>query len=174
MSDSTELYPIIFDVVNSYTHHKVLQRRFSSILRKAFRGEASCPSQCAALIVKFLGEEITSQHQPIKEIFSTVAADRIIVAHAELFSDTAYEEKIHVSLPRLPSIVNEMGDVIFKENRNVGTVGAFLAFGATFAAYCEQKEGLGVVAVEKIVVSVSEYLDHHVGSWLKTKGGVVS
>lgn len=169
----TDFYPILFDVVNSYTRHKILQRRFSSILQNV-RGEASCPSQFVALIVKFLGDEIQAENQQIKAVFSTAAADRIIAEHAELFSDSVYEKNFRVTLQRLPSVVNEMGDVIFKEKQHIGTVGAFLAFGATFAAYCEQKDGLGAVAVEKIVESVAKYLDHHVRSWLRTNGGLVS
>lgn len=169
----TEFYPIVFDVVSSYTRHKVLQRHFSTILQKV-RGEASCPSQFAALVVKFLGEEITAENQRIKSAFSTAAADRIIVGHGELFSDKAYEKNFRVSLARLPSMVDAMGEVIFKEKQHVGTVGAFLAFGATFAAYCEQKEGLGAEAVEGIVESVTKYFDYHLRSWLRTNGGLVS
>ena len=171
----TELYSILIDVVSSYTRHKILQRRFSSILQNV-QGEASCPSQFAGLIVKFLGEEIEAENQQIKAVFSTAAADRIISEHAELFSDTVYEQNFHVSLQGLPSVVHEMGSVIFKEKRHVGTMGAFLAFGATFAAYCEQKDDLGAAAVETIVESVARYLDQRrdVHSWLESNGGLVS
>lgn len=172
MSES-DFYSIVFDVISSYTRHKILQRRFSSILEKV-HGEASCPSQFAALIVKFLGEEIEAENQQIKAAFSTAAADRIIAEHADLFSDSVYEQSFRVSLQRLPSVVNEMGDVIFKEKLHTGTVGAFLAFGATFAAYCEQKDGMGAEAVETIVESVAKYFDRHVRSWLRTNGGLVS
>ena len=170
----TDFYPVIFDIVNSYTRHKVLQRRFSSILQRAFQGEVTCPSQCAGLIVKFLGEDTAEENQKIKAVFSTAAADRIIVEHAQLFSDAAYEKNFRVSLESLTPLVNEMGRVIFKEKQHLGTVGALLAFGGTFASYCEAKEGLGVAAVETIVESVTHYFCRHVGSWLKTSGGVVS
>lgn len=168
----TEFHPILFDIVSSYTRHKVLQRQFSTILQKI--REASCPSQLAALVVKFLGEEIIAENQRIKAAFSTAAADRIIAKHGELFSDKAYEKNFRVSLARLPSIVDEMGEVIFKEKQHVGTVGAFLAFGATLAAYCEEKDGLEAEAVEGIVESVTKYFDYHLRSWLRTNGGLVS
>ena len=165
-------YPTVFDIVSSYTRHKVLQRQFSAVLQKV-RGESTCPSQFAALVVKFLGEEITAENQRIKAAFSTAAADRIIAEHGVLFSDKAYEKNCRVSLARLPSIVDEMGEVIFKEKQHVGTVGAFLAFGATLAAYCEEKDGLGAEAVEGIEESVTKYVDYHLGSWLRTNGGLV-
>jgi len=169
----TEFHPIVFDIVSSYTRHKVLQRQFSTILQK-IRGEASCPSQLAALVVKFLGEEIVAENQRIKVAFSTAAADRIIAEHGELFSDKAYEKNFRVSLKRIPSIVDEMGEVIFKEKQHVGTVAAFLAFGATLAAYCMEKDDLEAEAVERLVESVTEYFDYHLRSWLRTNGGLVS
>ena len=169
----TEFYPLLLDIIRSYTRHKSLQRRFSSILQKV-RGEASCPSQFAGLIVKFLGEDIEAENQQIKVVVSTAAADRIIAQHTELFSDSVYEQNFRVSPQRLQSVVNEMGDVIFKEKRHIGTVGAFLAFGATFGAYCEQKDGLGTVAMETVVESAAKYLDHHLRSWLSSNGGLVS
>lgn len=169
----TEFYPILFDIVSSYTRHKVLQRQFSTILQNV-RGEASCPSQFAALVVKFVGGEITAENQRIKAAFSTPAADRIIAEHGELFCEKAYEKNFRVSLSSLPSIVDEMGEVIFKEKQHVGTVGAFLAFGATLAAYCVQKDGLGAEAVKEIVESVTKYFDYHLGSWLRANGGLVS
>ena len=170
----TEFYPVLLNIVNSYTRHKVLQRRFAAILERSVHGEAICPPQFAALAIKFLGEEITAEfNQKFRSVLSTAAADRIITEHAELFSDAGYEKSFRVSLGRLPSLVNEMGDVIFKEKQNIGTVGAFLAFGGTFAAYCKQKEGLGLPAVEAVVQSAAKYLDDNLGSWLKTNGGLV-
>ena len=169
----SEFYPIVFDIVNSYTRHKVLQRRFSTILQKVQR-EARCPSQFAALVVKFVGDEITAENQRIKAAFSTAAADRIIAEHGELFCDKAYEKNFRVSLARLPAMIDEMGEVIFKEKEHVGTVGAFLAFGASLAAYCEQKDDLGAEAVEEIVESVTKYFDYHLRSWLTAYGGLVS
>ena len=169
----TEFYPVLFDIVNSYTRHKIIQRRFSSILQKSIDGEAICPPQFAALAIKFLGEDLAAEfNQKFKAILITAAADRIITEHAQLFSEVTYDKSFRVStLERLPSLVNEMGDVIFKEKQNVGTMGAFLAFGASFAAYCEQKKGLA--AVELIVESVAKYLDFHLGSWLQRNGGLV-
>ena len=169
----TDFQPVVFDIVSSYTRHKVLQRQFSTILQK-IRGEASCPSQLAALVVKFLGEEIIAENQLIKAAFSTAAADRIIAEHGELFSDKAYEKNFRVSLARIPSIVDEMGGVIFKEKQHVGTVGAFLAFGATLAAYCMEKDDLEAEAVERLVESVTKYFDYHLRSWLTSHGGLVS
>lgn len=67
----SDFYPVIFDIVNSYTRHKVLQRRFSAILQNGYRGEANCPSQCAGLIIKFLGEDIADGNRKIKAVFST-------------------------------------------------------------------------------------------------------
>lgn len=172
----TEYYPYIFELVNSYTHHKILQSRFSHSLQKYIDGEASCPAQFASSVIKFLGEDLAAEcGQKIKAILSTAAADRIIAEHANLFSNNTYGMNFRVSTPeRLPLLVNDMGDVIFKEKQDVGRVAAFLAFGATFGAYCEQQQGLGKMAVEKIVDSVVKYMDCNLKSWLKRNGGLVS
>ena len=172
----TEYYPYIFELVNSYTHHKILQSRFSHSLQKYIDGEASCPPQFASSVIKFLGEDLAAEcGQKIKAILSTAAADRIIAEHANLFSNDTYGMNFRVSTPeRLPLLVNDMGDVIFKEKQDVGRVAAFLAFGATFGAYCEQQQGLGKTAVGKIVDSVVKYMDCNLKSWLKRNGGLVS
>ena len=172
----TEYYPYIFELVNSYTHHKILQSRFSHSLQKYIDGEASCPPQFASSVIKFLGEDLAAEcGQKIKAILNTAAADRIIAEHANLFSNDTYGMNFRVSTPeRLPVLVNDMGDVIFKEKQDVGRVAAFLAFGATFGAYCEHQQGLGKMAVEKIVDSVVKYMDCNLKSWLKRNGGLVS
>lgn len=170
----TEFYPILCDIISSYTSHKILQRHFNSVIQAFVNGEAIYPREFASVAVKFLGDEVTSEfNRKFKTVLSTAAADHVIQEHAELFSDEGYEKSFRVSLERLPSLVTEMGDIIFKEKHNIGTVGAFLAFGATFAAYCEQKDGLGLQAVEAIVKSVAEHLDDNLRSWLKTNGGLV-
>lgn len=168
----TDFYPVIFDIVHSYTRHKILQRRFSSILRNGYPGEANtCPSQCAGLIIKFLGEDIADGNRKIRAVFSTAAADRIVMEHSQLFSDAAYKKNFRISLESLTTVVSEMGNLIFKEKQHLGTVAAFLGFGASLAAYCESNEHLGVVAVENVVESITNYFCRHVGSWLKANGG---
>ena len=170
----SDFYPVIFDIVNSYTRHKVLQRRFSAILQNGYRGEANCPSQCAGLIIKFLGEDIADGNRKIKAVFSTAAADRIVMEHTQLFSDAAYQNNFRISLESLPSVVKEMGYLIFKEKQHLGTVAAFLGFGASLAAYCESKEHLGVAAMETVVESITHYYCRHIESWLRANSGVVS
>ena len=170
----SDFYPVIFDIVNSYTRHKVLQRRFSAILQNGYRGEANCPSQCAGLIIKFLGEDIADGNRKIKAVFSTAAADRIVMEHTQLFSDAAYQKNFRISLESLPSVVKEMGYLIFKEKQHLGTVAAFLGFGASLAAYCESREHLGVAAMETVVESIAHYYCRHIKSWLRANGGVVS
>ena len=170
----TEFYPILCDIISSYTFHKILQRHFNSVIHTFVHGEAIYPREFASVAIKFLGDEVTSEfNRKFKAVLSTAAADHVIQKHAELFSDEGYEKSFRVSLDRLPSLVTEMGDIIFIEKQNIGTVGAFLAFGATFAAYCEQKDGLGLQAVEAIVKSVAKHLDDNLRSWLKTNGGLV-
>ena len=172
----TEYYPYIFELVNSYTHHKILQSRFSLSLQKYIDGEASCPPQFASSVIKFLGEDLAAECGPkIKAIFSTAAADRIIAENADLFSNNSYGRKFRVLTPeRLPALVNGIGDEVFNGKQSVGRVAVFLAFGATFGAYCEQQQGLGKMAVEKIVDSVVKCMDCNLKSWLKTNGGLVS
>ena len=170
----TEFYPVLYSMVSDYVFHKIRQRQFNYLIQRSVCGEAICPPEFASLAIKFLGDEVFVEcNRKFKQALSTAAADHIIAAHGELFSDEAYEKCFHISLETLPSLMNEMGDVIFEEKQNMGTVAAFLALGAMFSAYCEQKEGLGMQAVEAIVTSVAKHLDDNLGSWLKTNGGLV-
>ena len=170
-----EFFLILQNIVKGYTNHKIRQRRFSALLQSSFQDRAKFSPEVIGLIVRELGDEIASEnYREIKTSVSTAAADRIIVEHADLFSVSGYEKNFRASLQTLPLIVNEMGELIFKEKKHLGTVAAFLAFGATFAVHCELKEGLGQPAVEAIVTSVTEYLAGHLLTWLKSNGGLVS
>lgn len=170
----TEFYPVLHNMVSDYVFHKIRQRQFNYLMQRSLCGKAICPPEFASLAIKFLGDEVTVEcNRKFKQALSTAAADHIIAEHGELFSDEVYEKGFRVSLETIPSLVNEMGDMIFKEKQNMGTVAAFLAFGAMFSAYCEQKEGFGVQVVKAIVTSVAKHLDDNLGSWLKTNGGLV-
>ena len=115
----TEFYPILCDIISSYTFHKILQRHFNSVIQTFVHGEAIYPREFASVAIKFLGDEVTSEfNRKFKTVLSTAAADHVIQKHAELFSDEGYEKSFRVSLDRLPSLVTEMGAIIFKEGVN--------------------------------------------------------
>ena len=56
----------------------------------------------------------------------------------------------------------------------MGTVAAFLAFFGSLSAYCEQRDDMGLQAVETIVKTVAKYLDDNLGSCWESNGGLVS
>ena len=87
-----------------------------------------------------------------------------------LLDGYSLEYRIELKLFVVYLIVHNYDSVL----ATVGTVAAFLAFGAMLAAYCEQKDGLGAEAVEGIKESVTKYFDYHLRSWLRTNGGLVS
>ena len=165
-----EFYLILNSIVKMYASHRILQRRFKAQLKRLVTiwepGEAiSTPG----LVIMFLGDEIAADANRQSKVFITAIADNIIKENADLFLDEWYENKFR----RLPSFVERVGEEIFNGRPNLGRVAAFLAFGGSLSAYCEQRDDLGLQAVETIVKTVAKYLDDNLGSYWESNGGLV-
>ncbi|EDO42634.1 predicted protein [Nematostella vectensis] len=99
-----------------------------------------------------------------------IVADELIADNSELFHSMC--DQLHLTpistYPTFVGIANE----IFQSGKNWGRVVAFLAFGATLAVYCAQREELHEL-VNDIVEWVSRYMDQNLSCWIRENGGWV-
>lgn len=98
-------------------------------------------------------------------------ADELIADNNELFESMC--DQLHLTpTTTYPTFVG-IADEIFQTGKNWGRIVAFLAFGATLAVYCAQREELFQL-VNDIVEWVSRYMDQNLADWIEDNGGWVS
>lgn len=98
-------------------------------------------------------------------------ADELIEENSQLFDSMC--DQLHLTHATTYSTFVGIADEIFQTGKNWGRIVAFLAFGATLAVYCAQKEDLAQ-NIDNIVGWVSLYMDQNLSSWINDNGGWVS
>lgn len=98
-------------------------------------------------------------------------ADELIEENSKLFDSMC--DQLHLTHATTYSTFVGIADEIFQTGKNWGRIVAFLAFGATLAVYCAQKEDLAQ-NIDNIVGWVSLYMDQNLSSWINDNGGWVS
>ena len=77
-------------------------------------------------------------------------------------------EQLHLTLS-YPTFA-QIADEIFQSGKNWGRVASFVAFGATLAVHCAQREELHEL-VNDIVEWVLCYIDQNLSCWIRENGG---
>lgn len=98
-------------------------------------------------------------------------ADELIEENRQLFDSMC--DQLHLTHASTYATFVGIADEIFQDGKNWGRIVAFLAFGATLAVYCVQKEDLANL-IDNIVEWVSLYMDQNLSSWINDNGGWVS
>lgn len=98
-------------------------------------------------------------------------ADELTEENSQLFDSMC--DQLHLTHATTYSTFVGIADEIFQTGKNWGRIVAFLAFGATLAVYCAQKEDLAQ-NIDNIVGWVSLYMDQNLSSWINDNGGWVS
>lgn len=98
-------------------------------------------------------------------------ADELIEENSQLFDSMC--DQLHLThATTYPTFVG-IADEIFQNGENWGRIVAFLAFGATLAVHCAQKEDLAS-NIDNIVDWVSVYMNEKLSPWIDDNGGWVS
>ena len=98
-------------------------------------------------------------------------ADELIEENSQLFDSMC--DQLHLTHATTYSTFVGIADEIFQSGKNWGRIVAFLAFGATLAVYCAQKEDLAQ-NIDNIVEWLSIYMDQNLSGWIDDNGGWVS
>ena len=98
-------------------------------------------------------------------------ADELIEENRQLFDSMC--DQLHLTHATTYATFVGIADEIFQTGKNWGRIVAFLAFGATLAVYCIQKEDLAQL-IDSIVEWVSVYMDQNLSGWIDENGGWVS
>ena len=99
-----------------------------------------------------------------------IVADELIEENKQLFDSMC--DQLHLTPATTYTTFVGIADEIFQTGKNWGRIVAFLAFGATLAVYCAQREDLAQL-INNIVEWVSMYMDQTLGSWIDDNGGWV-
>ncbi|CAH3104385.1 unnamed protein product [Pocillopora meandrina] len=95
-------------------------------------------------------------------------ADELIEENSQLFDSMC--DQLHLThATTYPTFVG-IADEIFQNGENWGRIVAFLAFGATLAVHCAQKEDLAS-NIDNIVDWVSAYMNEKLSPWIDDNGG---
>ncbi|XP_068710754.1 apoptosis regulator R1-like [Montipora capricornis] len=95
-------------------------------------------------------------------------ADELIQENEQLFDSMC--DQLHLTHASTYATFVGIADEIFQTGKNWGRIVAFLAFGATLAVYCVQKEDLAEL-LNNIVEWVSIYMEQNLGGWIDENGG---
>lgn len=95
-------------------------------------------------------------------------ADELIEDNRELFDSMC--DQLHLTHASTYATFVGIADEIFQTGKNWGRIVAFLAFGATLAVYCVQKEDLAQL-IDSIVEWVSVYMNQKLSDWIDENGG---
>lgn len=98
-------------------------------------------------------------------------ADELIEENRQLFDSMC--DQLHLTHASTYATFVGIADEIFQTGKNWGRIVAFLAFGATLAVYCVQKEDLAEL-LDNIIEWLSLYMEQNLGQWINENGGWVS
>ena len=98
-------------------------------------------------------------------------ADELIGENRQLFDSMC--DQLHLTHASTYATFVGIADEIFQTGKNWGRIVAFLAFGATLAVYCVQREDLSPL-LDNIIEWVSMYMNQNLGPWINDNGGWVS
>lgn len=95
-------------------------------------------------------------------------ADELIEENRQLFDSMC--DQLHLTHASTYATFVGIADEIFQTGKNWGRIVAFLAFGATLAVYCVQKEDLAEL-LDNIIEWLSLYMEQNLGQWINENGG---
>lgn len=116
------------------------------------------------------GYHVDSTPSPASRHLRRVA-DELVEENRQLFETMC--DQLHLTHTSTYATFVGIADEIFQTGTNWGRIVAFLAFGATLAVYCAQREDLAQL-IDSIVEWISLYMDHNLGPWINNNGGWVS
>lgn len=97
-----------------------------------------------------------------------IVADKLIKDNSELFYSMC--DQLHLTLISTYPTFVQIADQIFQSGKNWGRIVSFVAFGATLAVHCAQREDLHEL-VNKVVDWVSLYMNQNLSFWIQENGG---
>ena len=98
----------------------------------------------------------------------SIAIDKVIAGYSDVFRSMC--DNLRLTSYSVNSNFIRITNELFQSGRNWGRVVIFLAFGATLAVYCAQRDDLRY-KVKDIVAWVLRYMDQNLSCWIRENGG---